>query len=130
MRNRLAEIRESKGLTQDELAERAGSTRQTIGRLERGSTRMSDRWMKRLGAILGVDPLEIMGGGRSDSSTPTDTSAFDPDTLNYAARTVLRNHVAETSGVLENEHVNGLADRIVQAYERQHLRTIKRVDER
>lgn len=43
-------------------------------------------------------------------------AGIDQDALNYAVRTVLRNHVDEAAGTLENEHISGLAERITQAY--------------
>ncbi|HMN15693.1 MAG TPA: helix-turn-helix domain-containing protein, partial [Bellilinea sp.] len=61
--NRIAELREKRGLTQDQLAQRVGTTNQTISRLERGIRRLNDVWIRGIADALGVDWTEIMNGG-------------------------------------------------------------------
>jgi transcriptional regulator with XRE-family HTH domain len=52
---RLGELREAAGLSQYELARRAGLTRQTLSRLEMGDSEPSWGTVQMLAAVLGVD---------------------------------------------------------------------------
>ena len=68
MLTRLREIRKAKGLTLQQVAERATppTTAQTIGRLETGVRTLSVGWIDRIAAALGVAPEELIalpGGG-------------------------------------------------------------------
>lgn len=58
--NRIRELREARGLTQEELAAEAGTTSQQIGRLERGARSLRQDWMERIAAVLGVTPAELL----------------------------------------------------------------------
>lgn len=64
VRNRLREIRDSKGLTLREVAERAKTSEQQLGRLEKGQRRLSDYWIARLAPALEVAPDEIWSDSR------------------------------------------------------------------
>lgn len=54
--NHLREWREFRRLSQTELAERAGTTHQVIGYLERGRTQLSAKWLRKLAPILETTP--------------------------------------------------------------------------
>ncbi len=54
--NHLRAWREYRGLTQQELAERAETTHQVIGYLERGRTQLSAKWLRKLAPILDITP--------------------------------------------------------------------------
>ena len=77
--------------------------------------------MEKLAKALNVDPLEILGAG-TESAAPTpmvaDIPDLDLDAINFAVRTVLRNHIAEMDGIIEPVHIDGISNRIVQAYSR------------
>lgn len=60
MDNRIKELRELRGLTQSALGELVDAHWQTIQRIESGKTKLDTEWMERLGAALGVDPLELI----------------------------------------------------------------------
>lgn len=60
MHNRLGEWRRRAGLTQDQLAERAGTVRSQIVKLERGERRLTIDWMLRLAKHLGCDPRDLL----------------------------------------------------------------------
>jgi len=60
MLHRLKEIRESRFLTQAELAERAGMSRVAITRLE-GGTPARLTTTRKLAEVLGVEPGELLG---------------------------------------------------------------------
>jgi transcriptional regulator with XRE-family HTH domain len=59
MPNHLRAARIAAGLTQDELAERAGTSKVQISRLERGDRRLTVDWLERIGNALGVDPHSL-----------------------------------------------------------------------
>lgn len=58
---RLRFLRDQRGLTQDELAELAGLSRDGISRLERGTRSPQLKTIKKLAQALGVDPEELLG---------------------------------------------------------------------
>jgi SOS-response transcriptional repressor LexA len=60
MKNRIKTLREARGLSQDELAKRAATTRQQIFRLEKNQRRLSDVWIERLARALDCDPGELL----------------------------------------------------------------------
>ena len=59
---RLREVRESRLMTQGELARRAGVTAITISRLERGMHRPRFATVRRLAEALGVQPQALVEG--------------------------------------------------------------------
>lgn len=60
--NRLKELRRTAGLTLEELAERLGTSKQTIHRYENGViANIPHEKIKRLAEALGVSPSELMG---------------------------------------------------------------------
>lgn len=60
MKNRIKEFRTSKGLTIQQLAERAGTTAQQISRLERGERGLDTEWLDRISNALNVKPFELL----------------------------------------------------------------------
>jgi SOS-response transcriptional repressor LexA len=60
MRNRIKELREARALSQDALAQRVGTTRQTIFRLEANQRRLSDVWIAKIAKALDCDPGELL----------------------------------------------------------------------
>ncbi|HXV74495.1 MAG TPA: helix-turn-helix transcriptional regulator [Sphingomonadales bacterium] len=60
IQSRIREIRKRKGLTLQELAERAGTTAQTIGRLETGMRTLSLKWVERIAEALATDAAELL----------------------------------------------------------------------
>jgi transcriptional regulator with XRE-family HTH domain len=60
---RLRELREDQVLSQKELAERAGVDKTTIIRLESGKGGVHPRTVRKLAAVLGVEPRELRSGG-------------------------------------------------------------------
>jgi len=57
---KLRQLRRERALSQQELAERAGTTQETISRLERGHTAARGRTLRKLAEALGVEPRELM----------------------------------------------------------------------
>lgn len=58
--NRIRELRRAKGLSLKQLAELAGTTHQTVQRLETGERRLSQQWMERLASALGIKPADLL----------------------------------------------------------------------
>ena len=57
---RLRAVRERKALTQQQLAERAGITRGTVTRIEKGLDEPYPTTVRKLADALGVDPEQLM----------------------------------------------------------------------
>ncbi len=57
---RLRLLRRQAALSQQELAERAGTTQETISRLERGRHAARGSTIRKLAEALGVEPRELM----------------------------------------------------------------------
>lgn len=60
--NYIKQIRRRENLTQEDLAEKCGTTQETIQRLESGKRRLTYDWIKRLADALGVHSSEITEG--------------------------------------------------------------------
>ena len=58
--NNLRALRDMRGWTQDQAAAALGTTRNQYAKLEGGSRRLSDKWIKAAGDAYGVDPGEIV----------------------------------------------------------------------
>jgi transcriptional regulator with XRE-family HTH domain len=59
--NKLKEIRTSRLLTQEELAEKAGVSAATVGNVERNNQEPHFRTIRKLAKALDVDPTELLG---------------------------------------------------------------------
>ena len=68
MENNLRKIRESLNLSQDEAAERLGTSRSQYVKLERGERRMSDVWIERASKGFGVTPGAIIDSSFIDKN--------------------------------------------------------------
>lgn len=60
MKNRIKEIRELRGISQEKLAELTGTSRSQIVKLERGERRLSQDWMERLAAPVGCAAADFI----------------------------------------------------------------------
>jgi transcriptional regulator with XRE-family HTH domain len=56
----IREWREYRGLTQDQVAERANTNKGQISKLETGAQRMNDSWASRLADAFGVEPWQLL----------------------------------------------------------------------
>jgi transcriptional regulator with XRE-family HTH domain len=59
---KLRRLRREAALSQQELADRAGTTQETISRLERGHNAARGSTIRKLANALGVQPRELMKG--------------------------------------------------------------------
>ena len=60
MANNLRHLRDGRGWTQDQAAAALGTTRNQYAKLEGGSRRLSDKWIKLASDAYGVDPGEVV----------------------------------------------------------------------
>jgi transcriptional regulator with XRE-family HTH domain len=58
--NRIQELRERKGWSQAELAKRVGTSQPQIDRLEKGTRRLTEDWMRRVAKALDVRATELL----------------------------------------------------------------------
>jgi DNA-binding XRE family transcriptional regulator len=59
-RNRIAEVRNARRMTQQELADAVGAHWITISKLERGRMKLTTEWLDKLAAPLGVRPRDLL----------------------------------------------------------------------
>lgn len=83
MPNRIREWRQRRAVSVQQLATRAGTTRQQIYKLERGERRLTEGWMRRLAAALGCHPADLLAEAASADGTragaaPLPGPALDP----------------------------------------------------
>jgi Zn-dependent peptidase ImmA (M78 family)/DNA-binding XRE family transcriptional regulator len=86
--NPIHQFREQLGLTQQEVGERVGVTRQTIAAWEKGERDVSVAQLARLAKVLRV-PLELLLGTDPDDQTTLLFRADDPDVLSRNLRHLL-----------------------------------------
>ena len=58
--NRIRELREAQGMTQERLAELCDTSQPQIQRLEDGSRRLTEGWMRKIATALDVRPAELL----------------------------------------------------------------------
>jgi transcriptional regulator with XRE-family HTH domain len=64
MKNRIRELREAAGLSQDALAEKLGTIRGTISKLEQGKMTLSQDWIMRISKVFRCDPGDIISNNK------------------------------------------------------------------
>lgn len=69
MGNRIKELRKAAGLTQPQLAELAGTTKNQLVKLESSDRRLSDHWAERLAPHLNVKPYELFMSAESAANS-------------------------------------------------------------
>jgi transcriptional regulator with XRE-family HTH domain len=60
MSNRIRQQRERRGWSQEQLAAAAGTSPQTVSRLETGARQITERWLNRLSVALGCAPADLL----------------------------------------------------------------------
>lgn len=65
--NRIGELRRARGMTQEDLADKVGSHRVTIAKLEAGKIDLTLDWMVRLAAIFDVAPQDLISNQTGES---------------------------------------------------------------
>jgi phage repressor protein C with HTH and peptisase S24 domain len=80
LKDRLKRARKNAGLTQVELAERAGIKQASVSEIERGLTRTSGHLIK-LAQICGVDPVWLADGTGTPEGNRPPHAGFSPSTI-------------------------------------------------
>jgi transcriptional regulator with XRE-family HTH domain len=60
MPNRIREVREAQRLSMEELAQRMGTSRQQVHKLEKGERKLTQEWMWRIASALEVNPVALL----------------------------------------------------------------------
>ena len=81
VRRRLRELRSERGLTLQQVAERATIDISTLSRLESGKRRLALDHLPALARALGVSADELLGGGREDPRVRGEAREFDDMTM-------------------------------------------------
>lgn len=87
--NRIAELRQLKGWTQKQLAERVGVHEMTILRLEKGSTQLTVAWMQKLANAFGCSAADLLDIATL-AETDDDVAAPDLGALGALAAAIAR----------------------------------------
>ena len=78
---RIKALREQLGMTQDELAEKLGTTKQNIYKYETGVvTNIPSDKIEQMAALFGVHPSYLMGWDNQDQNSGQQTYYNDPET--------------------------------------------------
>lgn len=86
--NRIEELREARGITRRELAERIGVTTQTIGRLESGEMQLRQKYIDDIARALECAPGDLLVSPVATSAASDAEPADAPDGLPSIADTV------------------------------------------
>jgi transcriptional regulator with XRE-family HTH domain len=84
MGNRIKELRDARGWTQEMLAERMGTSQQHLGRLERETRRLNTDWLERAARALEVRIEDLLD--TDDEDGPDVSAVADDATLTPIAR--------------------------------------------
>ncbi|WP_052741708.1 XRE family transcriptional regulator [Kiloniella litopenaei] len=79
MENRIKEIRTEKGMTLQQVADKAGTTKAQVMKLEKGDRRLTDVWMVRLSIAMSCDPKELLNTNRSTRQSIDTNKSDDAD---------------------------------------------------
>ncbi len=78
MSNRIRDLRKQNGLSQQELAQRIGTTGQQVGHLEAGRRKLTQNWMERLAQGLDCGPADLLGPAAVSEPTPRTIPPGEP----------------------------------------------------
>lgn len=83
--SQLRELRQAAGLSQEKLAEMAGTSQPQINKLEAGQRKMTVDWAVKLARPLGVDPTLLLGLSGDGPATPAAPARPAPPARTVAA---------------------------------------------
>lgn len=114
MKNRIAEIRRMRGLSQEALGEMVDTSRQQIYRLESGHRRLTQTWMEKLAEALGVEPIDLLPIETNAMQEPilafnsAPPGPLDEDAMVYSIKRALRDHIESNRGRISNDDRDGI----------------------
>ena len=90
----IQELRKEKGLTQEELAEKLGITKNAVSKWERGISLMDLSLLKPLSEILEVSITEILSGNRIDNKSLKSVSEeVVKNTVEYSDKKIKKSRI-------------------------------------
>ena len=90
----IQELRKEKGLTQEELAEKLGITKNAVSKWERGISLMDLSLLKPLSEILEVSITEILSGDRIDNKSLKSVSEeVVKNTVEYSDKKIKKSRI-------------------------------------
>lgn len=69
-KNRVREIRKSKGMTLNELAEKTGMTYSACQKIDAGTVDLDTKWMQKLSIVFDCEPWELLPKEMQPNITP------------------------------------------------------------
>ena len=111
MGNRIRELREGRDWSQQDLADRVGTTQQQIGRLEGERRRLTQDWMERIARALEVRPSDLFTPEDSDEIGESELSLIEDESFAPIARSLAHRGLAlyrvETDAVSDSGVIRG-----------------------
>lgn len=89
MGNRIEELRSARGWTQEQLAERMGTSQQQVGRLEKAQRRLNTDWLEKAAEALEVR-IEDLFEQKDRSALIDDVSPVDDETMGSIAQALAK----------------------------------------
>ena len=108
--NQLKVMRTRKGLTQEEVAEKVGVSRQAVAKWEKGETMPDVESCIRMADLYGV-PLELLARGlKDDAASPKGKQLFGCVKMNDKGQITLPAAIRESFGLMPGSMILVLAD--------------------
>ncbi len=99
-------------------ARAAGVSRSAVNNfLTRPNASMTFNTLEKLAAAANASVAEMLGTEATLPSPSSSELMVDEEALLYAVRSALRQHIRETDGTLETEHLGPLSNRILETYQ-------------
>lgn len=101
-------------------ARAAGVSRSAVNNfLTRPNASMTFSTLEKLAAAANASVAEMLGTEAHTTPPPQSSSELmvDEEALLYAVRSALRQHIRETDGTLETEHLGPLSNKILETYQ-------------
>jgi transcriptional regulator with XRE-family HTH domain len=76
-KNRIAEVRKARGISQSELAAGIGTGRSQIAKLELGERQLTPKWIERIARFLDCDPSEFVIDDGAPRLSPREQAMLD-----------------------------------------------------
>lgn len=108
--NKIRRLRENKGFSQEEMAERLSISRSAYGRIENGETNSWVNHIEKLSKELEIKPEELFTSSDNLYQTNTDSSAVQNNTHNDTHITI--NHLSEKVIELYEERIAELKEQV------------------
>jgi ribosome-binding protein aMBF1 (putative translation factor) len=85
MQNRIREFRQAADMSMEELANKVGTTKATIMKLEKGDMQLTTRWIEKIARGLGRNPIDLI----SPSSSRGEIYRADEELMQRCAEAIM-----------------------------------------